>query len=66
MEQIYIGIDVAKDSFVVATWLEGKVTTSSHNNDKKGIAGFLKSLTCNTWGIMEAEPQMHGFRSAGS
>jgi hypothetical protein len=27
MEQIYMGIDVAKDSFVVATRLAGKVTT---------------------------------------
>jgi len=61
-----MGIDVAKDSFVVATRLEGKVTTTSYNNDKKGIAGFLKSLPGNTWCIMEAEPQMHGLRSAGS
>ena len=27
IDQIYTGIDVAKDSFVVATRLEGKVTT---------------------------------------
>ena len=66
MEQIYLGIDVAKDRFVVAIRLEGKVTTSLHNNDKKGIAGFLKSLPAQTWCIMEAEPQMHGLRSAGS
>jgi len=54
MEQIYMGIDVAKDSFVVATRLEGKVSTTSYNNDKKGIVGFLKSLSDNTWCIMEA------------
>jgi transposase len=44
MEQIYTGIDVAKDSFVAATSLAGKVTTTLHPNDKKGIAGFLKIL----------------------
>ena len=44
MEQIYTGIDVAKDSFVAATSLAGKVTTTLHHNDKKGIAGFLKIL----------------------
>ena len=66
MEQIYTGIDVAKDSFVAATRLEGKITTSLHLNNRKGIAGFLKSLPGNTWCIMEAEPQMHGLRSAGS
>ena len=54
MEQIYTGIDVAKDSFVVATRLEGKVTTSLHHNDKKGIQGFLKVLPSHTWCIMEA------------
>lgn len=54
MEQIYTGIDVAKDSFVVATKLEGKVTTTLHNNDRKGISGFLKSLPSQTWCIMEA------------
>ena len=54
MEQIYTRIDVAKDSFVVATRLAGKVTTSLHNNDKKGIAGFLKSLPSQSWCIMEA------------
>jgi transposase len=48
MEQIYMGIDVAKDSLVVATRLAGKVTTSLYNNDKKGIAGFLKSLPHQT------------------
>jgi transposase len=37
MEQIYTGIDVAKDSLVVATRLEGKITTSMYNNDQKGI-----------------------------
>ncbi len=66
MEQIYMGIDVAKDSFVVAIRLPGKVTTSLHQNNKKGIAGFLKNLPDNTWCIMEAESQMHGLRSAGS
>lgn len=54
MEQIYTGIDVAKDSFVVASRLAGKITTSMYNNDKKGIAGFLKSIPGNTWCIMEA------------
>jgi transposase len=54
MEQTYTGIDVAKDSFVVATKLEGKVTTTLHNNDRKGISGFLKSLPGETWCIMEA------------
>lgn len=54
MEQIYLGIDVAKDSFVVATKLEGKTSTCLHNNDQKGIAGFLKNLFSNTWCIMEA------------
>jgi transposase len=54
MEQTYTGIDVAKDSFVVATKLEGKVTTTLHNNDRKGISRFLKSLPGETWCIMEA------------
>ena len=54
MEQIYTGIDVAKESFVVATKLEGKVITSLHSNDKKGIQQFLKSLPSQTWCIMEA------------
>jgi transposase len=54
MEQIYTGIDVAKDSFVAATSREGKVTTTLHHNDKKGIAGFLKILPSQTWCIMEA------------
>lgn len=66
MEQIYTGIDVAKDSFVAAIRLEGKVTTSLHSNDQRGIKGFLKSLPSQSWCIMEAEPQMHGLRSAGS
>lgn len=65
MEMIYTGLDVAKDSFVVATKLEEKVTTSLHLNNRKGIAEFLKSLPSQTWCIMEAEPQMHGLRSAG-
>jgi transposase len=54
MEQIYIGIDVAKDSLVVATRLEGKVITSLHNNDRKGINSFLKNLPAHSWCIMEA------------
>lgn len=54
MEQTYMGIDVAKDSFVVASKLAGKVTTSLHNNDKKGINSFLKSLPDHSWCIMEA------------
>jgi transposase len=54
MEQIYIGIDVAKDSLVVATKLESKVTTTLHHNDQKGIAGFLKSLPSQTWCLLEA------------
>jgi transposase len=54
MEQTYIGIDVAKDSFVVATRLEGKLTTSLHSNDKSGINSFLKSLPNQSWCIMEA------------
>ena len=66
MEHIYTGIDMAKDSFVVATKLAGKVTTSLHHNDKKDIQQFLKNLPSQTWCIMEAEPQMHGLRSAGS
>ena len=66
MEQTYTGIDVAKDSFVVAIKLEGKVTTTLHLNNKKGIQQFLKTLPSQTWCIMEAEPQMHGLRSAGS
>jgi hypothetical protein len=65
MEQIYTGIDVAKDSFVVAIRSAGKVTPFFHCNDQKGIKEFLKSLPSPTWCIMEAEPQMHGFRSAG-
>lgn len=54
MEQTYTGIDVAKDSFVVATRLEGKVTTSLYQNDRKGINSFLKSLPDYSWCIMEA------------
>ncbi len=54
MEQIYTGIDVAKDSFVVATKLEGKITTTLHQNNRKGIVGFLKSLPSQSWCIMEA------------
>jgi hypothetical protein len=44
MEQIYRGIDVAQDSLVVATRLAGKIATTFHNNDQKGIAGILKVL----------------------
>jgi transposase len=54
MEQVYMGIDVAKDSFVVATRLEGKVTTTLHNNDKKGISSFLKNLSSHSRCVMEA------------
>ena len=54
MEQTYIGIDVAKDSFVVATKQDGSVTTSLHSNDKNGINSFLKSLSNQSWCIMEA------------
>ncbi|WP_161891145.1 IS110 family RNA-guided transposase [Pontibacter russatus] len=54
MEHIYTGIDVAKDSFVVATKLAGKVTTSLHQNNKKGINSFLKGLPDYSWCIMEA------------
>ena len=54
MEQTYTGIDVAKDSFVAATKLAGKVTTSLHSNDKKGINSFLKGLSNQSWCIMEA------------
>jgi transposase len=54
MEQIYTGIDVAKDSFVAVTKLEGKVTTTLHDNDKKGIGSFLRSLSSQSWCIMEA------------
>jgi hypothetical protein len=36
-----MGINVAKDSFVVATKLEGKTTTLMYNNDKKGIGQFI-------------------------
>jgi transposase len=54
MEQIYRGIDVAQDSLVAVTSLPGKVTTTLYQNNKKGIAGFLKSLSNQTWCIMEA------------
>ncbi|WP_162056326.1 IS110 family RNA-guided transposase [Pontibacter pamirensis] len=54
MEQAYIGIDVAKDSFVAATRVEGNLTTSLHNNDRKGISDLLKGLPDSCWCIMEA------------
>jgi hypothetical protein len=54
IEHIYSGIDVAQDSLVVATKLAGKVTTTLHQNNQKGIAGFLKSLPSQTWCLLEA------------
>lgn len=54
MEQIYIGIDVAKDSLVVATRLDSNLIPSLYSNDRKGIQKFLKSLSDNSWCIMEA------------
>ena len=53
MEQIYLGNEVARDSFVAATWLAGKATASWYHNNQRGITRFLKVLPSQTWCIME-------------
>lgn len=50
MEHTLVGIDVAKDDFVVS--LNQK--TSSFHNSPKGINQFIRKLTNNAWCIMEA------------
>jgi len=55
MKQIYVGIDVAKDSFVVA-YKENETIfkKATFVNDKKGITQFMKSIDQSCWCILEA------------
>ena len=50
MDHTFVGIDVAKDDFVVSLYQK----TSSFHNSPKGINRFIKSLPDNAWCIMEA------------
>ncbi|PRY08346.1 hypothetical protein CLV24_12133 [Pontibacter ummariensis] len=38
IEQTYIGINMSKDSFMVATRQENKIATFLHSNDRKGYS----------------------------
>ena len=50
MDHTFVGIDVAKDDFVVS--LDQK--TSSFHNSPKGINQFIRKLPISAWCIMEA------------
>lgn len=53
MKYTYIGIDIAKDDFVVAQRLTDSNPTIFQNSPK-GITKFIKKLPDNPWCIMEA------------
>lgn len=53
----YVGVDVAKDKFDVATYVNNRYKHSVYSNDAKGHAEFAEWLTQNTvspWVCMEA------------
>ena len=55
MKQIYVGIDIDKDNFVVA-YKERDIVfkKATFNNDKKGITQFLKSIDHSCWCVLDA------------
>jgi transposase len=65
-KQKVIGIDVSKDTLAVCFSLADKLQHLEVSNNKTGFQKLLKSGGSDCLYVMEAEPQMHGLRSAGS
>ncbi len=65
-KQKVVGIDVSKDSLAVCHLAEEKVQHLETENNQAGFKQLLKHCGTESLYVMEAEPQMHGLRSAGS
>jgi hypothetical protein len=61
-----IGIDVSKDSLAICHLAEEKVQHLETENNRAGFQQLVKQCGTESLYVMEAEPQMHGLRSAGS
>ncbi|MEP0985086.1 transposase [Ekhidna sp.] len=53
MNYTYIGIDIAKDDFVVAQG-NSELKPVTYPNSNKGISKFIKTLPADAWCTMEA------------
>jgi hypothetical protein len=61
-----VGIDVSKDSLAICYLANEKVQHLEMENSKAGFKQLIKQCGTESLYVMEAEPQMHGLRSAGS
>jgi hypothetical protein len=64
--QKVVGIDVSKDSLAICYLAEEKLQHLETENNQAGFKQLVKQCGPDSLYVMEAEPQMHGFRSAGS
>jgi hypothetical protein len=61
-----VGIDVSKDSLAICHLAAEKVQHLETENSKAGFQQLVQRCGTDSLYVMEAEPQMHGLRSAGS
>jgi hypothetical protein len=61
-----VGIDVSKDSLAICHLAEEKLQHLEVSNNRAGFQQLVKQCGTESLYVMEAEPQMHGLRSAGS
>ncbi len=60
-----VGIDVSKDSLAICHLANEKVQHLETENSKAGFKQLVQRCGPDSLYVMEAEPQMHGLRSAG-
>jgi transposase len=65
-KQKVVGIDVSKDSLAICHLVEEKLQHLETENNQAGFKQLVKQCGTESLYVMEAEPQMHGLRSAGS
>ena len=65
-KQKVVGIDVSKDSLAICHLAEEKLQYLETENNQAGFKQLVKQCGTESLYVMEAEPQMHGLRSAGS
>jgi len=65
-KQKVIGIDVSKDSLAICHLAEKKIQHLETEDNQTDFKQLLQRCGTASLYVMEAEPQMHGLRSAGS
>ena len=65
-KQKVVGIDVSKDSLAICHLIGEKAQHLETENNQAGFKQLVRRCGKDSLYVMEAEPQMHGIRSAGS